>query len=325
MTSVKINHVLIKNFRSIENIEFSVSDRTAVVGQNSSGKSNIIRAINSFFNYEDEKEFFENGQNKYNPTSRNQPSIEITFTHFPTSTNSPSWILPGQTAKIRVNFQKQGPVYQYYDASNKKNKFDDNDLKILKQYITFVSIPIRRDHDVAHHNEGLLSQAIAEWKTSKRNTLNQIIENLENQFQKTVLDKFSKEYRAQVPLDINQKQINLKFDKPILDDTALINTVRIWIDENGKSTPLSESGSGTENIAIFSLYSFLANLKNKSYVMAFEEPEQNLHPQAQFQLIENLSKLDIQTMRLIQKSHPQPKTPTPAPPQTPAHTTPTAA
>lgn len=29
--------------------------------------------------------------------------------------------------------------------------------------------------------------------------------------------------------------------------------------------------------------------------------------------------------RLIQKSHPQPKTPTPAPPQTPAHTTPTAA
>ena len=31
------------------------------------------------------------------------------------------------------------------------------------------------------------------------------------------------------------------------------------------------------------------------------------------------------TLRLIQKSHPQPKTPTPAPPKTPAHTTPTAA
>ncbi|MFC6353529.1 carbohydrate ABC transporter permease, partial [Rothia nasimurium] len=30
----------------------------------------------------------------------------------------------------------------------------------------------------------------------------------------------------------------------------------------------------------------------------------------------------LRTMRLIQKSHPQPKTPTPAPPQTPAHTTP---
>jgi len=47
-----ILHVLIKNFRSIVNADISAADVTVLVGPNDSGKSNVLRALNLFFNGE---------------------------------------------------------------------------------------------------------------------------------------------------------------------------------------------------------------------------------------------------------------------------------
>jgi hypothetical protein len=42
------------------------------------------------------------------------------------------------------------------------------------------------------------------------------------------------------------------------------------------------------------LYSYLAELKGNTYVLGIEEPEQNLHPQAQRELLANLRRLPLQ-------------------------------
>lgn len=49
-------------------------------------------------------------------------------------------------------------------------------------------------------------------------------------------------------------------------------------------------------MAVFALYAYLAELENKNYILGLEEPEQNLHPQAQQQLMLNLSKLGLQVV-----------------------------
>ncbi|NJL96502.1 AAA family ATPase [Candidatus Gracilibacteria bacterium] len=43
---MKIKNIKIKNFKSIKNIDFDPSELCALVGANSSGKSNILKAIN---------------------------------------------------------------------------------------------------------------------------------------------------------------------------------------------------------------------------------------------------------------------------------------
>jgi len=45
-----VEHVTIRNFRSIEVLELDLGDLTAFIGTNGSGKSNIFRALNLFFN-----------------------------------------------------------------------------------------------------------------------------------------------------------------------------------------------------------------------------------------------------------------------------------
>ncbi len=47
---MKLRHIKIENFRSLRNIEFEVGNLHAIVGANNSGKSNILRALNFFFN-----------------------------------------------------------------------------------------------------------------------------------------------------------------------------------------------------------------------------------------------------------------------------------
>ena len=46
---MKIKQVQICNFRSIKNLDFDFKDFTVLLGANNSGKSNILKALNFFF------------------------------------------------------------------------------------------------------------------------------------------------------------------------------------------------------------------------------------------------------------------------------------
>jgi predicted ATP-dependent endonuclease of OLD family len=54
-----------------------VCDLTALVGSNNVGKSGLLRALNAFFNYEDEQENFTDSSHNY--SSRGIPKIDIIF------------------------------------------------------------------------------------------------------------------------------------------------------------------------------------------------------------------------------------------------------
>lgn len=82
---MKISKVVVKNFRSIQECEFSLaSNITAIAGGNESGKSNSLLAISKFL----EREDFGH-EDKYQLSSED-PSIEITFDTFS----------PGETADL---------------------------------------------------------------------------------------------------------------------------------------------------------------------------------------------------------------------------------
>ena len=64
---MKLKQAIIENFRSIKNCSIRFHELTAIVGENNSGKTGILRALNSVFNYEFEEQDFQNGAHRYAP------------------------------------------------------------------------------------------------------------------------------------------------------------------------------------------------------------------------------------------------------------------
>lgn len=52
---MKIESVIITNFRSIKNAVIRMHDITAIVGENNAGKTAVLRALNSVMNFKEEE------------------------------------------------------------------------------------------------------------------------------------------------------------------------------------------------------------------------------------------------------------------------------
>lgn len=77
---VRIKNIQIKNFRSIRNVSIDANYLTTLVGKNDSGKSNILRALNLFFNGETNPGQifdFDGDHNIYNRPNRQAKEISI--------------------------------------------------------------------------------------------------------------------------------------------------------------------------------------------------------------------------------------------------------
>ena len=78
---MKISSITIKKFRSIKEASFNMKNITAIVGENNAGKTGILRALNSVFNFEDEKKFFLDKTHQYAP--RNNSYIVLKMEDIP--------------------------------------------------------------------------------------------------------------------------------------------------------------------------------------------------------------------------------------------------
>ena len=54
---MKLAEIEIENFRSIKNCRIRFDEIAAIVGENNAGKSALLRAINSVFNWDEERLF----------------------------------------------------------------------------------------------------------------------------------------------------------------------------------------------------------------------------------------------------------------------------
>ncbi|GAA1904593.1 ATP-dependent nuclease [Lapillicoccus jejuensis] len=158
-------------------------------------------------------------------------------------------------------------------------------------------MPIRRDHEVAHDPAGgLLERAVEEWVSnhSQRDRRSPEIAQVATRLREKSLAGLEKQLRSIAPLD-GPFSFELTYSIPP-DYRLLLQNLALTVKEGGQSIPLSDSGSGTQSMAVFALYAYLAELESTTYLLGLEEPEQNLHPQAQQQLMRNLSALDLQVV-----------------------------
>lgn len=95
----------IDKFRAIGSAEIELGDTVALVGQNGSGKSSILRVLNAFFNFDDEKADFENGNHAYSRTT--QSVIEVTIEGLSSDPALPRLESRSDKLRAQLKFRKQ--------------------------------------------------------------------------------------------------------------------------------------------------------------------------------------------------------------------------
>lgn len=292
---MKLDAVKIENFRSIKKCEIRFHELTAIVGENNSGKTAVLRALNSVFNYNFEKNEFENLVHRHAPKTITR--IEVVLDEVPQGQNYDDKIdLDGKLRVVFIyNYSKSSSGKKlFYSQGGVKKAIDHSFIDILKNDIDFVYIPTNRGtKDIEWKEDSIFTRLITKYLeqyTQKRDVLSRKIGDAGNKVLNFGLNGLGKELTdLNMCNDIGEYQFCYKEE---LDYKLFLDKLRVEIaDREGNRTlPASEYGSGIKSLTVIALHRMLARLGNVSIVLGIEEPETNLHPQAQRKLIASLKK-----------------------------------
>lgn len=290
---MKIRTVEIKKFRSIEYAEVRFDEITAIVGENNSGKSAIIQALSTFFNYSDiETKKFNDGTHSYTPKSK--AIITITFGDVPQQKGYEDYTCDGLLT-IQFSHTKNGkrPIIKFKTANTfQEASYDLIDL--VKKSFHFVYIPpIRTASDLQYTETAILRQLVEahlEAETKHKDSFTNKFKDAFTFLQKHALSKLTKKLdkESSLPEELGL-QLGFRSD---MHYSEYINDIEVTIQEASQHHNLLNCGTGIQSLTIISLYRLLAKLEGKTVFLALEEPETNLHPHAQREFINTIQKDD---------------------------------
>ncbi|WP_245157109.1 ATP-dependent nuclease [Anaerovorax sp. IOR16] len=163
-------------------------------------------------------------------------------------------------------------------------------LHELSKDIMYVYIPAgRTNKDITWSDNSILKELITSYTaqyTENRDTISSHVRQATNKIHDTVLTKLENKINN---LYMQNRNMDFKINFPSdLDYTFLLDRIEISLNEYGSNYLLQEWGSGTKSLAVIAMHRANALLNNGSIVLGIEEPETNLHPQAQKRFIMSL-------------------------------------
>lgn len=291
---MKITKLSVEKFRAIRQSEIELSQETALVGQNSAGKSSLLRALNAFFNFSEEESAFLEGRHAFQKTTTAVVTVE--FSKVPAACGLPRVMAGGDVIRARLKYRKSD-TWQIFDNGHWVSAPSDMHRK-LAEHIRYVYVPMRRDHEVSGWSDtGLLKSVVEAWleqHTKNRDTISPKVSELSSAIQRKAFKGLSKQIRNVTPLN-GKFSFALEYD-PSPNYSLFLRDLVLRVTEGNTTVDLQDCGSGTQSMTAFGLYSYLAELQGTTYVLGIEEPEQNLHPHAQRELLQNLRNLPLQVL-----------------------------
>ena len=262
-----ISKIQIKYFRSLYDIQFEkISDTmTVFTGGNDVGKSNVLRALNLFFNNETdmmeeilfERDFSKIRRKELKERIKTRQLIQITLEIFsPVGYKS----LP-KSFKVSRNFDRYNVDSDFiFENRIVKNKKMLAAARRLMNSIKFTYVPAIKD----------------------KNTFLQILQSLKSNLPPLKADDIAlfnkrlQEYAEELKIDFQEK-LNLK---PLLSlpstSKELFSSLDFSIADEIIATPLAQRGDGIRCRFIPSIMNYIAKKSSYRHIWGIEEPENSL-------------------------------------------------
>lgn len=309
-----IKSLTIKNFRSIKEITIEPKNLCALIGANSVGKTNILRALDLVIG-EGWATKAKVARELFNDSSQDI-FIKVNFSE------SIDWPCYSQIKKIKTITLKMSlepldckvRLWENYQDGNSGNGYYMNDE--FKKSCHFIFITSERqlasELRVSHWTMlGKLMRLVYEnyiiqYSGNEQNLKKDFTEKikpakdfLENDFSadKVTFKKFADIFKKHCKE--NSAGLANEFD-PVLDIYNLnwfYKTLQIHVKENfpDRNFDSEEVGAGMQNLLLVSIFQTYAELMGGKVIFGIEEPEMYLYPQAQRALYKNFIKLSANT------------------------------
>ncbi|MFT8777132.1 MAG: AAA family ATPase [Gluconacetobacter liquefaciens] len=279
----KIRRIEIKNFRSIVDLTMNTTDLTVIVGDNDCGKSNVLRALNLFFNgrTNPDTEFnFLIDFNRFTETRKKRAAeIEVQIDlELPASYRKNNGDMIRWRKQWRADGLQSGDDYWGVRLEKKKRGigFTESIIEIdgrsrvpaLLSRIQFEYVPAVRSADFFRTLRGRIFQVIA---SASEQTVRQSSGNLETVISDAVSDLLG-------DIDTELKDTS-RLSLPN-DLTPLFQSLDFLAGE--KSISLDSRGDGIKARYIPLILKFIAERSRQTagisstFIWAYEEPENNL-------------------------------------------------
>lgn len=279
----KIRRITIKNFRSIIDLTMDATDLTVIVGDNDCGKSNVLRALNLFFNgqtnpdtpfiFLDDYNRFAEAKAKRAPEIEVQVDLELPTTYRKNNGDLIRWRKQWRTDGL----QEDDDYWGIRLAKRKRGKgFTETVVDIdgrsrvpaLLSRIQFEYVPAVRSADFFKTLRGRIFQVIA-------NASEQTVRQSSGQLEEVISDAVSG-----LLTDIGTELKDVSRLSLPNDLTPLFQSLDFLAGE--KSISLDSRGDGIKARYIPLILKFIAERSREAagisptFIWAYEEPENNL-------------------------------------------------
>ncbi len=311
---MKIASVQIKNFRSIAQCKIEFQDLLAFIGENNAGKSNIIYALELFFN----KNKADIDCDYLDPS---QP-IEITICFKELTAKEQEQINETHRTGDTLTIRK---IYPPDDDAKTTSVLDDADTNIPPrgpQNILADTLPelyiLPAIKEIPNEikltgttNFGKLLTDVIENATEGFDAVDDLISKLKSFFESNDPDMPLNKVATEITEILNKqfRATKVKLAPKTLTRKDILKTLDVLIDD-GHHSSIYQKGHGLQRAVIFAILCLWANKLNaarpttgkekKGIIIAIEEPEIYLHPQQQKIVYEILKKLTAQETEQIQ-------------------------
>lgn len=275
-----INKVTIKYFRSLHNIDLKKCTSVNIIsGRNDVGKSNIIKALNLFFNsqtdWESSFDFYDNFSKKRLKEVRKESIKGKQFISIIIELNRPSNYKGSLPEKFTIERKWYRDSKTYEQSSNlvsleKAGKLPSTLVTAQRSLATFLNklhfeyVPAIRDRAYVNELLSRLQRTLLDATISQNQALlttaNTLAEHIESQIGELKAD-FESATRIETSIT------------PPSTISALFQSFLVSTKTNDGSVPLSFRGDGLQSRYIASALYYIAMNTSDFYIWGYEEPE----------------------------------------------------
>lgn len=290
---LRIKHIRIKNFRSIVDLDINVDKMNIFVGLNDAGKSNILKALNLFFNNETEPNCafdFETDYSKYAPV-RKKKAKEIVI--------SIVFAIPVRYSYHEdvewIKIWREGGIHR--DNSDEWNFTPYSKVPTLLKRIRYKYVP-------AVKSDNYFKMLLADlYMSIAKEADNELVQKAEEY--SVALDGFTQKIGLRV-----QEIVGIKSN--LIMPTNQTNIFKELVfetnDKSGKSIDLSYRGDGIKAVHIPAILKYISEQDNRlmtntsvpiTTIWGYEEPENGIEMRKCFDLAKELLGFSFEVQEFI--------------------------